>query len=313
LKPHPNQSWAAGAVVVVCASCLSFAEVAQAVEALDVDVPVPSPPATGGTEQSVVARYWEIGRVRPFLAASVEAGIIYLKPRFAAGYGRPHWSWFGVESYPVLGTSGAGHYSGLAATLPWVSLRGGTRFFYPYSRKLLEPRDHYERSHADLGTGPVGDYVAHEGELTATAPLFHGNVFAVLTGMRLALVPEGHYVYENSLKVIVRPPYVWRARLGYLFAFGPDAAIRVGAAAEVIGLPGRDAFVLRAGVLASLSISARLEAQASLIPVLLSPDSLGLEGSDFGQLGIRYRWATDSKPDPTRLRRFRRQQHNTSP
>jgi hypothetical protein len=75
---------------------------------------------------------------------------------------------------------------------------------------------------------------------------------------------------------------------------------------------GRDAFVVRGGVLTSLSISARLEAQASFIPVLLSPDSLGLEGSDFGQLGIVYRWATQSTPDPARVRQLRRHQQGAT-
>ncbi len=275
----------------------------DAQETFDVGVPFPSPPATGGTEQSVVARYWELGRTRPFLAATVEAGVVYLRPKFAAGYGRPHWAWFGVEAYPSIGLSGAGNYSGLSVTLPWFSVRAGARYFYPYSRALLEPRQHYTRTELDLLGGPAGDYLTYEAEATATAPVGPGNLFGVLTTMRTDLVPDGYYVYEDSLKVVVAPPYVWRGRAGYLFAFGVNGAIRVGAAGEVIGLPGRDALVVRAGLLASVLIDARVEAQASFIPVLVSPDSLGLSGSDFGQLGIRYRWATDSTPDPERVRR----------
>jgi hypothetical protein len=51
-----------------------------------------------------------------------------------------------------------------------------------------------------------------------------------------------------------------------------------------------------------VSISAELEAQVSLIPVLVSPDHLGLAGGDFGQLGVRYSFATQSEPDPERLK-----------
>lgn len=276
---------------------------ARAAETFGVDVPAPTPPATTGTEQSVVARFWELGRTRPFLAATVEAGIVYLKPQFAAGYGRPHWSWLGVEAYPSVGLGGLGHYTGLRVSLPWLSLRAGSRYFYPYSHPLLRPRDRFTQTHLDLVGGPAGDYVAYEAEAAAATGLGHGSVFAVLTGMRTALVPDGYYLYEESLKVVMAPPHVWRARAGYLLAFGENGAIRLGAAAEVIGLPGRDEFVVRGGLLASVLIDAQLEAQASLIPVLLSPDSLGLAGSDFGQLGIRYRWATDAKPDPRRVER----------
>lgn len=276
---------------------------AWAVETVGVEAPVASPPATGGTEQAVVGRYWELGRTRPFVAATVDAGLIYLRPRFMAGYGRPHWSWIGVEADPNLGTGGMGYYSGVAATLPWLSLRVGTRYFYPFSRHLLEPRDEYGRTDIALVEGPVGDYLAYEAEAAGTLPLGPGSAFAVATGMHIGLVPPDKYVYEDSLKVVAAPPWLWRARVGYLLAIGLNGAIRVGAAGEVIGLPGRDAFVIRAGVLASVLISSQLEAQASLLPVLASPDSLGLTGSDFGTLGVRYRWGSDAAPDPQRLQK----------
>ncbi len=276
-------------------------EHAAAVETVGVDAPVSAPPATGGTEQAVIARYWEIGRTRPFLAATVDAGLIYLRPRFAAGYGRPHWSWIGVEADPNIGVGGLGYYSGVAAALPWLSLRLGGRYFYPFSRNLLEPREAYERSDIGLLDGPVGDYLAYEAEVAGTLPLGPGSAFAVATGMHLGLVPPDKYVFEDSLKVVAAPPWLWRARVGYLLALGFNGALRVGVAGETIGLPGRDAHVIRAGLVASVLISAELEAQASLLPVLASPDSLGLAGSDFGTLGVRYRWGSDSAPDPKRL------------
>jgi len=276
-------------------------QLAGAVETVGVDAPVSSPPATGGTEQAVVGRYWELGRTRPFLATTVDAGLIYLRPRVMAGYGRPHWSWIGVEADPSLGVGGVGYYSGIAATLPWLSLRVGGRYFYPFSRNLLEPREEYERSDIGLLGGPVGDYLAYEAEAAGTLPLGPGSAFAVATGMHLSLVPPDKYVFEDSLKVVAAPPWLWRARVGYLLALGFNGALRIGAAGETIGLPGRDAFVIRAGLVASVLISSKLEAQASLLPVLASPDSLGLAGSDFGTLGVRYRWGSDSTPDPKRL------------
>jgi hypothetical protein len=271
------------------------------VETIGVEAPVSSPPATGGTEQAVVGRYWELGRTRPFLAATVDAGLIYLRPRFMAGYGRPHWSWIGVEAAPSLGMGGLGYYSGLAVALPWFSVRGGSRYFYPFGRRLLEPQEEYERSEIGLLEGPAGDYLAYELEVAGTLPLGPGSLFGVATGMYVGLVPPDKYVYEDSLKVVVAPPYVWRTRVGYLLALGMNGAIRVGVAGETIGLPGRDALVIRGGLMASVLISSELEAQASILPVLMSPDSLGLAGSDFGQLGVRYRWGSDSTPDPKRV------------
>lgn len=279
---------------------LLFAHAALAADTLGVDTPSPSPPAATGTEQAVVARYWELGRARPFLAASVEAGYAYIKPRFAAGYGQPFWRWVGVEAYPLLALGGIGHYAGIGAGIPGLTLRAGGRYYYPFSRWLLRPQDSYTRTDLDLEDGPRSDYLAFEGELTGTVPLFRGSAFAILTGYRTALTEPDFFLFEESLRVVMKPPYVWRARLGYLLALGLNGAIRVGAAGEVIGLPGRDEYVVRGGVLASVLINAHLEAQASFIPVLVSPDSLGIAGGDFGQLGVRFRWASDSKPQPER-------------
>jgi hypothetical protein len=294
-------------------AALAVAPAVRAAEPFGIDSPTPSPPAPSGTDQAVVARYWELGQTRPFLAGSVDAGFPYFRPRFAAGYGRPFWSWLGVEAYPALALGGVGPYVGAAAAVPGLTLRAGGRYFYPFSRSLLTPGDRFTRADIDLAEGPKSDYLAFEAEVAATAPLFSGSVFGVLTGIRTSGVSPDYYLFEESLRVVMKPPYVWRARLGYLLALSRNGAIRVGAAGDLIGLPGRGEFVVRAGLLASVSISAQLEAQVSLIPVLVSPDTLGLAGGDFGQLGLRYSFATDSKPDPERLKKALHDSEQRSP
>lgn len=277
------------------AAAVSFVSSAHA-QPFDVESPTPSPPATEGSEQATVARYWQLGRVRWFGVATVELGYAYAKPRFAVGYGRPYWSWVGIEAYPLVSLSGVGHYGGVAAAVPGFSVRGGARYVYPFNRTLLPPKDSYERIDLELERGPRADYLALEAEATATAPVWGGSAFAVLTGYRVGSVTDDHFLFEESLRAVMDPPYIWRARLGYLLSFGTDGAVRVGPAGDYIGLPQREEYVVRAGLLGSVSLDAHLEAQVSLIPVWVSPDSLGLAGGDFGQLGVRLRWATGSTP-----------------
>jgi hypothetical protein len=252
----------------------------------------------------VVARYWELGRPRLFFSTKLEVGYAYVRPQFAFGYGLPHWRWLGVQTYPLVSLGGAGHYAGIAAEIPRLLIRGGGRYYYPFSRSFLPPDDSFTRKEIELLNGPKADYLALETEVIATIPVPAGSLFAVGSGYYTLLVPDGFYLYEESLRTVMKPPYIWRGRLGYLAAFGRDGAIRIGPAAELIG-SGRDELVLRGGVLASVSINAFVEAQASFIPVILSPDSLGIAGGDFGQLGVRYRWATGSTPDPEALQRAR--------
>lgn len=284
------------------ALALMYTARAHAADTFGLDGPSSSPPAAAGTEQAVIARYWELGRSRAFLAASLETGFAYVRPRFTAGYGRPFWFWLGAEAYPMLSLNSLGQYVGFAAEFPGLTFRAGGRYHFPFSRSFLEPQENFERLDLDVRRGPRADYVAFEAELTGTVPIAYGSLFAIISAYRTALVPDDYFLFEESLRVVMKPPYAYRARAGYLLAFGTNGAIRLGPVAELIGLPGRDEYVIRGGVLGSVLISARLEAQASLIPVLVSPDRLGLSGGDFGQLGIRFRWATGSAPDPNRLR-----------
>jgi hypothetical protein len=275
---------------------------AGAQDAFDFATPTSSPPAPQGTEQALVSRYWELGRPRWFFGTTLEGGYAYVKPRFSVGYGLPYWRWFGIEADPMLALSSVGQYLGISAALPGVTARLGARYVYSFKRSFLTPRDSFDWTDLEVQTGPTADYLALESELTGTVPVPGGSAFSVLNFYRTELVPDGYYLFEESLRVVMEPPYVWRARLGYLLAFGRDGAIRIGAAGDVIGIPGRDELVIRGGLLASVSMTAHLEAQASFIPVLVSPDEIGLAGGDFGQLGVRFRWATGSTPDVQRLR-----------
>jgi hypothetical protein len=48
----------------------------------------------------------------------------------------------------------------------------------------------------------------------------------------------------------------------------------------------------RAGVIASFAIDDHLEALGLLVLPVYGPDSIGIAGGDFGELGLRYRWAS---------------------
>mgnify|MGYP006969382421 CR=1 FL=1 len=118
----------------------------------------------------------------------------------------------------------------------------------------------------------------------------------MLTAYYIDGVPDGLRVYEQQLRVVVEPPWVWRARIGYLLHFGWLGSLRVGPAAEVIHVPNRETGVtVRAGPLVSVALTHHLEAAAAVMIVAATQDELGLAGADLGQLGLRYRWATGDR------------------
>jgi hypothetical protein len=74
------------------------------------DFPPPQgdqPTVVRGIDMLERRSYWESSaEARVFASAVLEAGVVYYRPNIAIGYGKPHWSWLGVEGYSGVSTSG---------------------------------------------------------------------------------------------------------------------------------------------------------------------------------------------------------------
>ncbi len=231
--------------------------------------------------------YWSEGQTRPFVSAQLGAGAVYVKPQIAAGYGKPFWSWVGAEAYALSTNSFAAGYAGVRAALPFANITFGARESYSYLRSFLPVRDHYGVD--DLArVGPRARYFTLEAEGFFAFPVPGG--YAALNPLLYVVTdaPPGRYLYEESIRAIIHPPYVWAARLAYLLAFGRDERVKLGPLFEVVGLPGRAATVLRAGPIGSVSFTDHFELVGTFSMVLSSPDSLGIWHGPFGLIGVRY-------------------------
>jgi hypothetical protein len=240
---------------------------------------------------------WRQGTDRWFAAGLIDFGPLYLRPRLSVGWGRPFWRWVGVDANPLASGEGVGAYAGARVTTPHLDLRAGARWFSTFSRTLLEPRYSFNRLALDVRSGPVSQYLSLEAELTGSLPVGPGTVLCVLIGTYVALVPEDHYVYEDSLRLITAPPWIWVARTGYELAFAAHDRARLGVVAELIGSPRRDLVVVRGGLTGSLKLADILELRAALVPALLARDDLGAMGGQWFELGLRFRFATGAAAD----------------
>ena len=235
---------------------------------------------------------WRQGRPRPFLATRLDLGFLFLKPRVSVGYGRPHDVWFGLDINPLISFEGIGAWGGLRGTLGWLDLRMGARYQYTWNRSFLAPKVSYNKDDIEDRAGPDSSYVSLEAELTVGLPLGPGTLSTELALTYITGVEEGFNVYEETLKVVAAPPWVWRGRLSYLFPLDKEKVFKVGVTAEMVGVPGRDIFTLRGGLLASVRLMRSLEARITFMPVWHSEDDIGSAGSDLLLVGVRHRWAT---------------------
>jgi hypothetical protein len=278
------------------ASCLLLSLAPRAALAQDPsDIPpsqVEPPAVQGGLDLATKLPFWGSGDPRPFASATLEAGILYYRTTMALGYGKPHWSWVGIEGYGSIAPSGVSDYIGAHASFPIIDARVGVRYSFSTNQYFLRPQDTYTREETEYRLGPRSRYYVLEAELSGSIEGAGGTFFAVATGYAVLGGPRDYFLYEELLHVVMDPPYLFRARAGYLVDFTWEATLKVGGAAEFVAAPGRGALTARAGPVMSVALTHHLDAVGAIMIVLASPDSLGLLGADLGTLGLRYRWAT---------------------
>jgi hypothetical protein len=236
--------------------------------------------------------HWTNDPARFFAALLVDAGYIYLKPRLDLGYGKPFVAWGGLEVTPLVTPDYAGAYSGLHLQIDWFEVRAGARYVRAFLRQFLTPQASYNLVDLAEDTHHPSNYIDLEANLRAAIPAGPGSILVVGTASSIQLVPAGFFVYDEALRVVVSPPPVYRARLGYVFPFMPERNARFGIVGEVLEIPDRKAQVYRAGVTATFDVDDHLQGIATVVIPVYGPDSIGFLGADYTELGLRYRWAS---------------------
>ena len=241
-----------------------------------------------------MARSWSVAPARWFVSSTVDVGFVYLRPRMALGYGKPFTSWVGIEGNPIVTSGELAVYGGFRLELPFFDLRVGPRFFRAFDHTYLDAQPSYTRLELETSNGPQATATTYEAEMDLSIPVGPGAIVGRGSVSYVTGVPDGQEVFEETLHVIVRPPWVLRGRLGYAFRFGTYRQHSIGLIAEVLDVPMRgDAITLRAGPLIRFVLSRRVELRGSFVVPVVSPDSIGIVGGDFAELGVRYRWATE--------------------
>jgi hypothetical protein len=241
-----------------------------------------------------MARSWGTLPARAFVSTTIDLGFVYARPRVSLGYGRPFTSWFGLDANPIASKAGLGAYAGLRFEIPHFDIRAGARYFYAFEHTYLETKPHYSRLDLETTSGTKARTLTYEVEADAAIPAGPGAVLLRASASYVTGVPAGHSVFEETLHVIVEPPVVWRGRAGYVFTFGAHAQHSVGLVADFLDIPKReDSMTVRAGPVLRMTLSRRVDVRGTFVASLVSPDTIGLVGGDFTELGVRYRWATE--------------------
>jgi hypothetical protein len=157
------------------------------------------------------------------------------------------------------------------------------------------PKEHYDTDDVNHPQGPLARYLSLETELSGVIPAFGGFVFPVVTIYRVVDTPDGMYLFDESLRGILKPPWIMGFRLGFVEGFGRGDFIKAGLLSELVVVPGRNDSIVRLGPAALVTLTDHLDAQGTITFVLAGPDSLGIWNGPFGVLGFVYRWASGDR------------------
>jgi hypothetical protein len=241
-----------------------------------------------------MARSWATAPARSFVSSTIDVGFVYLRPRVALGWGKPFTSWVGIEANPIVTSAELAVYGGFRLELPFFNLRVGPRLFRAFDHTYLNDQPSFTRLELETSNGSAAVATTYEAEVDLSIPAGPGDIVGRGSVSYVTGVPSGQDVFEETLHVIVRPPWVWRGRLGYAFRFGAYRQHSIGLIAEVLEVPMRtDPTTVRAGPLVRFVLSRRVELRGSFVIPVVSPDSIGIVGGDFAELGVRYRWASE--------------------
>ncbi len=241
-----------------------------------------------------MARSWATLPARPFVATTFDFGFVYFRPRISFGYGRPFTQWEGVDLNVIAQTSGLGAYGGFRFEIPHLDWRAGPRFFSSFEHTYLDRKTSYQRIDLERVVSKLARTLTWETELDLNFKVGPGALLLRGSASYVTGVPEGKDAFEETLHLIVSPPFVWRARVAYVFLFGSHNQHSLGPAVDVIDVPKRaDSLTIRVGPIVRMQLSRRVDVRGSFVATVISPDRIGLRGGDFGELGLRYRWASE--------------------
>lgn len=255
----------------------------------------PNEPGTPATGLSA----WQSNKSTPFVTLATDLGITYLRPKLTFGYGSPFWQFVGIESYVMATNSFMTGSVAYRASFPFLDAIMGVRKVYAFNRRFLTPaKPTYEADDLDLSLHPGGErsvYNAADFEFVLLAPALHGVFYGNAHPVLVWGIPDNTDVYEEVLRVVMKPPMALGLRWGYVYGIGESQNIKAGIVIEHVVVPNRPHNVWRGGPVILIGripwLPFPLEGLFAFSPVWYSPDSLGIFHGTYAYFGVLHRWA----------------------
>lgn len=249
-------------------------------------------------EKEELPLYWAQGDPRWFVAGEVWLGPALISTTMA-GYGKPHWTWIGIEGYAMTTTEFGGGYAGLQANMAVVMLQAGVREFLSYDKSDIVPQKKHGKSDLKMSPGELrAQHWSFEVKLSGLIPASPFYAFLELVYSRMLDPPAKNHVFDEFLRCVLGSPSSFSARLATALGLGRQDRLILGVVNEYVYLPERwRAHQYRLGPIGFFSLTDHVQLFVYLTFPIAGPDDLGAMQGMYGSLGVIYRFASgEAKP-----------------
>jgi hypothetical protein len=235
--------------------------------------------------------HWEGGEARFFLSGRADVGTVQ-HLGLAAGWGKPHWMWGGVEAHGVLGFDFASASADLRISLLVADLTVALRSTHAFRHMPLPDAPWYDA----IPTGPGSTYRTLDLFATGVVPTPGGLALWEVNAVRFLNPPPGAERYEEWLRAVCAGQWCGVARLAWAARLRAGA-LYLGAGAEwafLDGRPGPD--LVRVGPVFSWRLWPHLALQGAVYLPVSDPDRLRFIDSVNAVVALGWTFATGDSP-----------------
>ncbi len=234
---------------------------------------------------------WEAGQARFFLAGRADVGTAQ-HLGLAAGWGKPHWMWGGVEAHGVLGFGFASASADLRVALLVADLTLGLRRTHAFRHLPLPEAPRYDA----IPTGAGSTYLTLDLFASGLVPTPGGLALWEVNAVRFLDPPAGASRYEEWLRAVCAGQWCGVARLAWAAKLRAGA-LYLGAGAEWAFLDGRPGpEMVRLGPVVSWRLWPHLALQGAVYLPVSDPDRLRLLDRVNAVVVLGWTFATGDPP-----------------
>jgi hypothetical protein len=237
--------------------------------------------------------YWSQGPARPFVSGRVVPGLGFARLALAAGYGKPHWLWAGLEGIGTLTIDCAAAQAGLHLSAVLIDLSVIVRRTAAFEHTFIPVRDSVRSRDLEQANQAGAKSNVVEASLSGALPYGRWLLTWELTYVRPLGQSSSLLLYEEIQRIPITSRGVVTSKLGPMVNLSTGRQFYLGMLAEHLSLLGRnDGLVFRIGPSAWIELSRHWNLFGYVTWPVNGPDHLGAWNGGYGGAGLLYQFAT---------------------